>query len=78
VYPNPVTDLLSVNFFADKAQDIELQLLDLQGKVIQSKNEKASNGQNQFRLDLNTLPSGIYFIRIATEIGVYNNKIVKQ
>jgi Zn-dependent metalloprotease len=78
VYPNPVIDLLSVNFFADKAQDIELQLLDLQGKVIQSKNEKASNGQNQFRLDLNTLPSGIYFIRIATEIGVYNNKIVKQ
>ncbi|MEI6851989.1 MAG: M4 family metallopeptidase [Bacteroidota bacterium] len=78
VYPNPVTDLLSVNYYADKAQDIQLQLLDLQGKVIQSKNEKALNGQNQYRLDMHSLPSGIYFIRIATEIGVYNNKIVKQ
>jgi hypothetical protein len=53
-------------------------MLDLQGKVINQYNEKALAGQNQFSLDMNTLPSGIYFIRISTDMGVYNNKIVKQ
>lgn len=78
MYPNPVTDLLTVNFFTDKAQNIKLHLLDLQGKVIQQHQENALNGQNQFGLDMNALPAGIYFIRIATEMGTYNNKIVKQ
>jgi Zn-dependent metalloprotease len=78
VYPNPVTDQLNVNFIADKSQSIQIQLIDLQGKVMQQQDENATYGQNQFRIDLTRLPAGIYFIRISTEMGVYNNKVVKQ
>jgi Zn-dependent metalloprotease len=78
VYPNPITDLLRINLFSDNRQNIQLQLLDLQGKVIQQKDENAIAGQNRFQLNMNDQPSGIYFIRIISEVGVYNNKIVKE
>ena len=78
VYPNPVTEQLNVNFYADKSQNMHLQLLDLQGKVMQQQDKNAATGQNHFSMDMTKLPAGIYFIRITTEMGVYNNKVVKQ
>ena len=78
VYPNPVTDQLNVNFFANAAQQINVEVLDLQGKMIQQRQSDAAIGQNHYKFDMSNAPSGIYFIRITTDKGVYNNKVVKQ
>lgn len=78
VYPNPVTEQLNISFFSNNSQQIKIDIMDLQGKVIEMKNEDVSIGQNQYQLDMNNKPSGIYFIKITTDMGIYNNKIVKN
>jgi uncharacterized ubiquitin-like protein YukD len=78
VYPNPVDDRLNLNLISNNTQNIQLEILDLQGSVIKQFDKKAIAGQNKILIDMNMLSSGIYFIRITTDMGVYNNKIVKQ
>jgi len=36
-----------------------------------------SNDGGEFTLDISNVPSGIYFLRIITENGIINRKIVK-
>lgn len=55
IYPNPVQNYL---YIRSDRQENEIQILDLKGRIIFSKrieNEK---------LDVNTLPNGIYYLRI--------------
>jgi len=78
IYPNPVTELLNITLFSNTQQDVTIELMDLQGKLIESRIEKTFIGNNSFQLNLNGRPSGIYFIRMTTDKGIYNNKIIKE
>ncbi len=78
VFPNPVTDKLSITYFSNKTEQIQVEMLDLQGKLIEQENENAIAGQNDYQLEMSNKPAGIYFIKISTDKGIYNNKIVKQ
>jgi Zn-dependent metalloprotease len=78
LYPNPASDLLNINFFSTSKQTIGIEVMDLQGKVIENYNKTAIAGENQYQFDMNNKSSGIYFIRINTNLGVYNGKIMKQ
>ena len=78
VFPNPVTDNLYMNFFSNNPQTVQIQILDLQGKLIQQFDKKAIAGQNQYELNLTNKPSGIYFIKMNTDMGVFNGKIIKE
>ncbi len=78
IYPNPVNDLLYVNLFSNDQQNVKIELMDMQGKLIESNDKQAVAGQNLFLLDLKEKSSGIYFIRMTTSTGIYNNKIIKN
>jgi hypothetical protein len=54
-----------------------LQILDVTGKVVWSKNN--IGGSTQIEIDLNNLSSGIYFIRLENNGNrIYTNKIVNR
>jgi|GEM_PF-2009402 len=55
IYPNPVQDYLYIR--SDK-QENEIQILDMTGRIIFSK--RVENG----KLNVNTLPKGIYYLKI--------------
>ncbi|HNW89792.1 MAG TPA: M4 family metallopeptidase [Bacteroidales bacterium] len=78
IYPNPVNEMLNINLFSNEQQTVNIELLDLQGKLLESRTESAEKGQNSYQLDMNEKASGIYFIRMSTNKGIYNNKIIKQ
>ncbi len=70
VYPNPFTDLLTI----DASTPIhKLKMTDLQGKVI----FEMSPLQNHLYLDLKTLPNGIFMLEIQTAKGIELIKVVK-
>ncbi len=66
LWPNPATDRLTI-----EAQGLQqVQLLDLTGRtLIESR---------QSTLDIRHLPTGMYIVRLVTDGGTYNTKIVKQ
>lgn len=65
VYPNPATSALHIT--SEAIQIAEIELADQQGRVVQIPIEK--NFSDGFMLDVATLPSGIYFVRIITSNG---------
>jgi hypothetical protein len=70
VYPNPFTDLLTIEASFPMSK---LTMTDLQGKVI----FQMAPLQNHLDLDLKTLPNGIYMLEIQTADGIELMKVVK-
>ncbi len=68
VYPNPVIDFLTINSL-DKINNIEIY--DVQGK-------KMSVELNNNLLNMKTMVSGPYFVKITTDTGVVFEKILKK
>ena len=71
VYPNPVGDILNVDIKIKDAMEYTLFVSDILGKHMTS---MVTNAQY---LDVNHLPSGIYFLNVKTEQGLYTYKFNK-
>ncbi|MHC1706067.1 MAG: lamin tail domain-containing protein [Bacteroidales bacterium] len=73
VYPNPADDrvYLALNYGLNQAI---AQIINLQGEVVRS---LKCNGQQLISFDINTLPSGIYAIRIINGTEIINSRFIK-
>lgn len=67
IYPNPTSDKITI----DAENICKVELINLKGKSI-----PISRTENE--IDLRKQPKGIYFLRITTEFGVINKKIIKE
>lgn len=76
IYPNPVDDILNVEFKNMVDQTIQVKLVDLTGKTVLRK--EFSQPSNAVRLNLNSVSSGSYMleVRAADKRKVF--KIVKH
>ena len=74
VYPNPVQDVVFVKL-ANSDNDLTVQLLDLNGKVVTVEINLMSNVAS---INVAELASGIYFIEVSDGENIQNMKIVKQ
>ncbi len=70
IYPNPTKGLIYINSKTETI--IGATVFDILGKKVLQ-----VNGNIQ-QLDISTLQSGMYFLRIATEVGDFVHKIIKE
>ncbi|MBN1185387.1 MAG: T9SS type A sorting domain-containing protein [Bacteroidales bacterium] len=79
VYPNPCRDKVKLNIYITNPSEINISILDIQGKGLVSGIKKLLiAGENEIEIDLQHIPSGIYFINSSTGDGnTVVNKIVK-
>lgn len=73
-YPNPTKDFLHINLGDNDIENSIFSLLDINGKVVYSPHIK----KPAFKLNLNSFPSGVYFIKFSNNKGSWINKIIKQ
>ena len=65
IYPNPAESFVKISFSLPKAQDAEISLYDLNGKLVLQRNtESLLQGANEIILDVSGLPESIYFCHI--------------
>jgi len=64
VYPNPVDDKLNVSFEGKAGQVFSMELVDITGKIILSKNGKMTGNQFDTTLYSRNLEQGIYLMKI--------------
>jgi uncharacterized repeat protein (TIGR01451 family) len=70
IYPNPVKEKLNLSIpFEVNLNAVEL--FDIQGKLIKS-------FENKNELDFSSIQKGIYILRLDTDKGVYNYKVIKS
>jgi hypothetical protein len=63
IYPNPATDRITLVSSLFQEKDIEIRIVNLQGKILVSKILKSTS--NTFPLAIN-LKSGIYFLELKS------------
>ncbi|MEQ8909613.1 MAG: serine hydrolase [Vicingaceae bacterium] len=73
VYPNPSSGLFLLEI-EESSEQIQLQVIDLLGKVILNSTLTGIRTE----LDLSNHPNGLYFIRLQTAKGIKSLRIVKQ
>lgn len=71
IFPNPVKSTVNISFQNDSDAHIQLVLYDLFGRKVLQK-PVASTGEQEKRLDLSALSSGIYLLRIE---GAFNDPV---
>ncbi len=73
LYPNPAQNF--INFSLNQKPEL-VQLTDVLGKEIEVSYSEINS--NQYKIQLNNLPKGVYFISIKTTEGLINTKFVRE
>ena len=69
IYPNPVKDILEFKTIENVSK---VEIYDISGRIL------ISNSISENKIDLSYLKSGNYILKLYTEKGVMNTKIVKE
>ncbi|NQT35814.1 T9SS type A sorting domain-containing protein [bacterium] len=76
-YPNPFNSSVSIGFRLVNAGDVQLTLLDLNGRLVRLLlSGKAAAGQHNLTLNAGALPSGLYIIRLNSGGMTSQKKII--
>lgn len=67
IVPNPTTGAAEIVFEKALNEDVLLQILNTQGRLIAQK--QLIKGSNKAEIDLSANPSGVYFLKINTNAG---------
>jgi len=65
--PNPSSDLVSIQFEAIKSGNLQLNLFDIQGRLIKSNTHAVANGRVNIILDVNDVAEGYYRVVLNME-----------
>ncbi len=76
--PNPAQDVLFVRAEAEKGQtgDAQIQLFAADGRLVQSVSTDFSNLAGAVKLDVSTLPKGVYLVRLKSATASGAKKVV--
>ncbi len=80
IAPNPTFNTFTLSYNLEKNQnDVNIDLIDLEGRLVKkfTNNETRQEGRNQEILDVSSIVSGIYFLKIQTAEQVKQLKVVK-
>jgi len=78
VFPNPVTDKITVSFESGKQNNISIELFNIYGQKVQTLYSGPKNsGMHQEQFDVSELNAGVYFLRHTNENGYQTTRFVK-
>lgn len=63
--PNPATNLVFVKINGLEADEIDLKLMDQNGKIYRAFSLKCKKGENIFTVNIEDLPKGLYYINLS-------------
>ena len=72
LYPNPANSNIEIKFTSAQAGNINISITDVTGRQVLS---KVSNGKATEQINVSHLPSGTYFIRLATDKATHTEKL---
>jgi len=79
VFPNPFNTEFNIEVNATEAGNATVETIDLQGKVLVSKNFNTVNGLNTLNMtDLPSLNAGIYVVKVTVNGQTFVHKLVKN
>lgn len=77
ITPNPFQKDIFIEISVNRTIDLELEILDLNGKLVFSKNISIEEKFSQ-EIDLEHLSNGVYYVNLKSDEGSFVKKIIKQ
>jgi hypothetical protein len=77
IYPNPSYGYSTLSIQLLEEQQVNLLILDLQGKIQFQQNYSFKSGKNEVLLDLSALADGVYFIQLENSNFKHTKRLVK-
>lgn len=80
VYPNPISSeqTLNIKFATDGERVLNLQILDLQGRIVYDRNHEVTEDIMNLEVPMYDLPNGMYITRVVAEGKAWSKKFTKQ
>ncbi|MGZ4041921.1 MAG: T9SS type A sorting domain-containing protein [Bacteroidia bacterium] len=78
VFPNPCNNHVIVTFNIKETQQTTINITNINGKIILSKNVDFKHGEMSQTIDISSLSAGIYFLKVISESGTAVKKIVVE
>ena len=72
IFPNPTKGIVHINSSETFSKGYKIEVLNSVGQII---SESFTNELNDFTIDLNTEPTGVYLVRIVSDSGVETRKL---
>lgn len=69
LYPNPANEEVHVSYHSQDVDDVNVSVLDLNGKVLQNYFIKSNSGQNMVMFDIQALAQGSYMVKLSSTKG---------
>jgi hypothetical protein len=76
--PNPFNQELTIQLNAESEGNALVELLDMVGKVVASKQLNVSADRHEVRFDTNHLNNGIYFVRVKQQNEISTRRVIKN
>ena len=77
VGPNPASEVLNISFYSPSAGAVDLQMLDLSGRLVMARELIVVNGGNSQTIDLSSLNRGQYYLSLRQGSEKLIRKIAK-
>lgn len=74
VYPNPAVDLVTIDLSNSEGNLKAIELMSVDGKIVQSMNTNIS--EKLIRMPLDAVADGVYMLRLTTDKGIAIRRIV--
>ena len=74
-YPNPATDVLTIDMTSIPEDNYEIKLLDLSGKIIM---KDMVSDLTKHNINISDLSQGIYVLSVSNGENAYQRKIIIQ
>lgn len=77
IYPNPVTDLLTIKFVQADDLPVLVQVYDLNGKLVLHRSATADEAASGFTLPASQMNPGLYLVRLQAGTRFFSSKFIK-
>lgn len=77
VYPNPVRNIVHVDYTSSSSKTIDIQIINISGQIVSQRNVDIEKGGQIINLDIMSIPEGIYNVRMLDDQGIITKQIMK-
>ncbi|MEM9919731.1 MAG: T9SS type A sorting domain-containing protein [Bacteroidota bacterium] len=74
IFPNPTKSRFELRIPSTQAEQVDIRLSDVNGRLVFSRKEQLVDGNNAIQFTLNGLQSGIYFVQLKRASGLAQTK----
>ncbi len=78
LFPNPVLDNLTVDFYTSENGQADINIYNLDGKLMKRESIRGVEGQNQQQLNVGDLHTGLYIYTIKVDGVMHRGKLMKE